>query len=276
MKIGLAAFLTDRGLDPVRLAREVEARGFSSLWYSEHTHLPVDDATPPGAGSGVPHEDYRRTLDPFIAAAMGMAVTSTLRFGTGVALVAQHDPIVLAKKVATLDHGSTGRFELGVGFGWNRTEMADHGVDYDSRRERVADHIGAIRALWAEEPTGYEGRWAKVTPSYAWPKPAGGGVPIVVGGSAGPKMFHHIAAWADGWLPIGGSGIRAALPQLHEAWAAAGREGAPTVVPFGVIAERSKLDYFAGLGITEVTVRMPGSGADEMLRTLDELAAFVD
>ena len=134
MKIGITAFLNDTTIDPSKWAIEVERRGFYSLYLPEHTHMPVDDDMPPSVVEGVDPQSYKRSLDPYVALAAAGAVTSRLRLGTGVSLVAQHDPIVLAKQVATIDHMSGGRFVLGIGFGWNRREAADHGIDFDSRR----------------------------------------------------------------------------------------------------------------------------------------------
>src|SRR5262249_53190565 len=160
-------------------------------------------------------------------------------------LVAQHHPITLAKSLATLDLMSNGRVTLGVGFGWNEDEMVHHGVEYRTRRDLVREHMLAMMALWAEDEASFDGRYVQFSPSWSWPSP----VPqprarVLVGGAAGPKLFAHIAEYADGWFPIGGAGARAAMPALQEAWAEAGRDGAPEVVPMGVIGTPEKLDYY--------------------------------
>lgn len=173
MRIATTIFLTDETITPVRLALELEQRGFAGLYLPEHTHIPVERTTPYAAGGDLPPE-YGRTLDPFVGLAQAAAVTDRLLLGTGITLVAQHDPIGLAKRVATLDHVSGGRFTLGVGFGWNVEEAADHGVEWATRRDLVLDRMRLMRALWSPEPAAYEGEYGSVRASFAYPKPAGG------------------------------------------------------------------------------------------------------
>lgn len=274
MRFGATLFATDRTMRPDDLAVEVEARGFHSLYLPEHTHIPTSRRTPPPTGDAELADEYRRTLDPWISLAMAGARTSTLRLGSGVALVAQHDPIALAKELATLDHLTGGRVVLGVGFGWNHEEMEDHGVDPRERRAVVREHVLAMRALWAEEPVGFDGAYVSLAPSWAWPKPAA--IPVLIGGGAGPKMFGAIAEYGDGWIPIGGAGLREALPQLRDAWEAAGRDpSALEIVPFGTLPDEGKLAYYRSLGVTEVVLRLPGGDRSEVLRALDAFAALV-
>ena len=157
MRLGITAFLTDRDMAPADLARAVEERGFHSLYLPEHTHLPVRADTPPALVEGVHLEDYRRSLDPFVALATAAAVTERILLGTGVVLAAQHDPIVLAKQIATLDHLSGGRVVFGMGFGWNRAEAADHGVAFAERREVAREHVLCMQALWSQEQAEFHG-----------------------------------------------------------------------------------------------------------------------
>ncbi|MXM68158.1 TIGR03619 family F420-dependent LLM class oxidoreductase [Streptomyces sp. HUCO-GS316] len=281
MRISVTIFLTDETITPVRLARELEQRGFAGLYLPEHTHIPVERTTPYPAGGELPPE-YGRTLDPFVALAQAAAVTERLGLGTGVTLVTEHDPIGLAKQIATLDHLSGGRFTLGVGFGWNVEEAADHGVEWRTRRELVRDRMGLMRALWAEEPAAYEGEFASVRASFAHPKPAQKprgpvvGPRTLVGGAAVPKLFAHICEYADGWLPIGGRGLSESLPLLRAAWADAGRDpGALQVVPYAVHPNPGKLAHYAGLGIEETVVQLPPAGETEVLRLLDAYATYV-
>lgn len=277
MPIGLALFSTDLTMSPVDVAREAEARGFHSLYLPEHTHIPTSRVTPPPTGDAEIDEGYKRTLDPYVALAAAAAVTSRIRLGTGVALVAQHGPIVLAKEIATLDLISRGRFVLGVGFGWNREEMADHGVEYARRREQVREHVLAMQALWSHEQTGFIGEFVRFEESWSRPKPVQRPwPPILIGGAAGPKLFAHIAEYADGWMPFGGAGVKQALPDLKRAMEAAGRDPAELkVVPFGVIPDRGKLDYYASLGVSEVAVRLPAGPREAVMPVLDEYAKFV-
>ncbi|MFJ9803888.1 LLM class F420-dependent oxidoreductase [Streptomyces wuyuanensis] len=276
MRISTTIFLTDETITPVRLARELEERGFAGLYLPEHTHIPVERTSPYPAGGDLPPE-YGRTLDPFVALGQAAAVTTTLGLGTGITLLAQHDPIALAKQIATLDHLSGGRFTLGVGFGWNREEAADHGVEWSTRRDLSRDRMHLMRALWAAEPTAYDGDFGSVRASYAYPKPASGPAPrTLVGGAAGPKLFSHIADYADGWLPIGGRGLTESLPVLRETWSQAGRDpGTLQIVPYAVLPSAGKLAHYAELGIDEVVLQLPPAGEGEVLRVLDEYGKYV-
>ncbi|MFE7129945.1 TIGR03619 family F420-dependent LLM class oxidoreductase [Streptomyces sp. NPDC057638] len=274
MRISTTIFLTDETITPVRLARELEDRGFAGLYLPEHSHIPVERSSPFPGGGALPPE-YGRLLDPFVALAQAAAVTERIALGTGVTLVAQHDPVDLAKRVATLDHLSGGRLTLGVGHGWNREEAEDHGVRWATRRAQVADSLQLMRALWAPEPTAYDGAFGSVRASYAHPKPVNGAPRVLFGGGAGPRLFADIAAHADGWLPIGGSGLAASLTALRAAWEAAGRGStAPQVVPYAVNPTPGKLEHYARLGVTEVVVSLPTEG-EAALRTLDDLAPLV-
>lgn len=274
----MTAFVTDRSMGPAALAAAVEERGFASLYLPEHTHLPVAEAAPPALVAGVTTEDYRRTLDPFVALAAAATATTRIALGTGVCLVAQHDPVVLAKQVATLDQLSGGRVVLGVGFGWNRQEAADHGVNFAARREVAREKLECMQALWSADQAEFHGAHVELPPAYCWPKPVQ--VPRVrtlVGAGAGPRTFALVAAVADGWMPIGGAGIGAALGELRRVVADAGRDpGALHVVPFGTVPEAGKLAHYEQIGVTEVVLRVPSGPADEMRRTLDDFTRFLD
>ncbi|GAA2951811.1 TIGR03619 family F420-dependent LLM class oxidoreductase [Streptomyces argenteolus] len=281
MRIATTIFLTDETITPVRLARELEQRGFAGLYLPEHTHIPVSRQTPYPAGGELPRE-YGRTLDPFVALGQASAVTERLALGTGITLVAQHDPVDLAKQIATLDHLSGGRFTLGVGFGWNVEEAADHGVHWPDRRALVRDRMALMRALWADEPTAYEGEFGSVRASHAHPKPVQeprgpvNGPRTLIGGAAGPKLFAQIAGTADGWLPIGGRGLTESVPALRAAWDAAGRDPKQLqVVPYAVLPSPGKLAHYADLGIEEVVLQLPPAGEAEVLRALDAYAAYL-
>jgi alkanesulfonate monooxygenase SsuD/methylene tetrahydromethanopterin reductase-like flavin-dependent oxidoreductase (luciferase family) len=191
-------------------------------------------------------------------------------------LAAQREPIVTAKAIATLDHMTGGRFVLGLGFGWNADEIADHGITMRDRRAVMREHVLAMRALWTDDVASFDGEFVHLPPSWSWPKPVRpGGPPILLGGAPGPKLFAHIAEYADAWIPFGGAGVRAALPGLHAAMEAAGRDPKELrIVPFGTFPDPGKLDYYAEIGIDEVVLRVPGGGADEILPVLDEYAAL--
>jgi probable F420-dependent oxidoreductase len=276
MRYGVTMFPTDTSIGIIELAKAVEERGLDSLWLPEHTHIPVSRITPPPTGDEVLASEYSHCVDPFIALAAAAAVTTTLRFGTGIALLAQRDPIVTAKAIATLDMISGGRFTLGTGFGWNAEEMADHGVDYRTRREHARESMLAMRALWEQDVAGYDGEYITFSPSWSWPKPIQTPLPVLVGGGGGPKLFDHIVEYAQGWIPIGGAGLGKALPRLHEKASAAGRDPSELeIVPFGSHPDPGKLDYFASIGVTECVFRLPSAGRDEVLPVLDEQAKLV-
>jgi probable F420-dependent oxidoreductase len=277
VRLGITMFMTDQSIGPVDLARAVEERGFSSLYLPEHTHIPVSRRTPAPTGDEQLADEYRRTLDPFVALAAAAASTETIELGTGICVLAQHEPIVTAKTIATLDRLSAGRFVFGIGFGWNVEEMEDHGIDVRRRRELVREHLLAMRRLWADEVASFDGEFVRFEPSWSWPKPLQQpGPPVLIGGAAGPKLFSAVADYADGWIPIGGAGVRAALPDLHRAAEAAGRDpSALRIVPFGVLPDPGKLDYYASLGIDQVVLRIPTGPADAVLRGLDEHARLV-
>jgi probable F420-dependent oxidoreductase len=277
MELGLTMFTTDQSMSVVDLARAAEERGFASLYVPEHTHIPTSRRTPPPTGEAVLAEEYKRTLDPFVALAAAAAVTSRIRLGTAICLVAQHDPIVLAKEVATLDLVSGGRVVLGIGYGWNREEMAQHGVDFRRRRELVREKMLAIERLWSDEVASFDGALVRVEPSWSWPKPLQRPRPrVLIGGAAGPKLFAHIAEYADGWIPIGGAGVGASLPSLRQAMREAGRDPAElAVVLVGTIPDPDKLAYYASLGVSEVAFRLPSGPPDEVRAALDRYAKFL-
>ena len=275
MKLGLTIFLTDRVINPVRLAIEAEARGFHSLYFPEHTHIPIARNTPhPSEGRDF-DEAYSRTLDPYIAIAAAAAATERILLGTGVSVIAQHDPITLAKEIATVDLLSGGRFVLGIGYGWNRDEIADHGIDPARRRGVVREYMLAMTELWSKDEASFAGRHVNFPPSWAYPKPIQQPRPrTLIGGRATPALFAHIAEFADGWMPLGGSGLRDALPLLRKAFSDAGRDPETVeLIPYGTSPTPGKLDYYRSLGIPEVIAELPAAGADEVLPVLDAFAA---
>lgn len=281
MRYGVTMFATDVSIDVVELAREVEARDLDSLWLPEHTHIPTSRRTPHPSGAELP-DKYKRSLDPLVALAAAATATSGLRLGTGILLPAQRDPIVTAKAVASLDHVSGGRVALGVGFGWNEDEMADHGVDYAERRAVAREHVLAMQALWHHDEAEFAGEHVTFSRSWSWPKPAQQdragrpAVPVLMGGGAGPKLFAHAVEYADGWMPIGGAGLSEALPKLRAALEEAGRDPEHfEIVPFAAVPEHGKLDHYQALGVTETVFDLPSAPRDEVLPILDRFAEMV-
>jgi probable F420-dependent oxidoreductase len=277
VRLGITVALTDRDLAPAVLAAAVEDLGFDSLWLPEHTHLPVREASPPALVEGVRADDYKRCLDPLVALSTAAGVTRRIGLGTGILLAAQHDPIVLAKQVATLDHLSGGRFTLGVGFGWNRAEAEDHGVDFARRHAVVREHLAAMEAIWSHEQAEYHGEFVDFGPTWSWPKPVQQPrVRTLVGGGATDAVLGAAAAHADGWIPIGGRGLSEAIPRLHGLAERAGRDpGALDVVPFGTIADEGKLAHYARLGVEEVVLRIRAGDESVVREQLGALAPLV-
>jgi probable F420-dependent oxidoreductase len=256
---------------------EAEVRGFHSLYVPEHTHIPTSRRTPPPTGEAELAREYLRSLDPTVALAAAAARTERIRLGTGIALVAQHDVLTFAKQLATLDLVSGGRLVLGIGYGWNREEMENHGIDVRRRRAIVREKMLAMQELWSEEVAAFEGEHVRFDPSWQWPKPVQKPrPPVLIGGAAGPTLFAHVAEYADGWMPIGGAGLGQSLPLLREQWAKRGRDAdSLRVVPMGVLPDRAKLDYYAELGATEAVLRLPAAPRDAVLPVLDEYARYL-
>jgi probable F420-dependent oxidoreductase len=277
MRIGLALHATDRSIPPAELAREAEARGFHSLYVPEHTHIPTSRRTPPPTGTDVLADEYLRSLDPWVALATAAAVTSRIRLGTGVALVAQHDTLALAKQIATLDLLSGGRVVVGIGYGWNHEEMENHGIDVRRRRALVREKMLAMQALWSREVARFDGEFVRFEPSWMWPKPVQQPRPrVLIGGAPGPILFAHVSEYADGWMPIGGAGVREALPKLRRALEERGRDPASLhVVPLGILPDAAKLEYYEKIGVTEAVLRLPSAPRDRVLPVLDDYARFV-
>jgi probable F420-dependent oxidoreductase len=281
MRYGVTMFATDLSIGAVELAQAVEERGLDSLWLPEHTHIPTSRATPHPSGGELP-DKYRRSLDPLVALAAASSATTALRLGTGILLPAQRDPIVTAKAVASLDLVSGGRVALGVGFGWNADEIADHGVAFRDRRAVAREHVLAMQALWRDDEASFAGDRVTIPPSWSWPKPvqrdAAGrrSVPVLVGGAAGPTLFAHAVEYADGWVPIGGAGLSSTLPTVRAALADAGRDPERfEVVPFAALPDHGKLDHYEGLGVTETVFDLPSAPRDEVLPVLDSYAELV-
>jgi probable F420-dependent oxidoreductase len=277
VRFGVTIITTDLVWRIDELAPEVEACGFTSFFIPEHTHIPTSRRTPPATGEDELSEHYKRMLDPFVALAAASSVTEHLRLGTGIALLAQREPIVTAKAIATLDYLSNGRVDLGIGYGWNVDEMEQHGVDPARRRDLVREHVLAMRALWTEEAGEFHGEFVDFSPSWQWPKPVQpGGPPVLMGGAPGPKLFAAIAEYCDGWLPFGGAGVREALPGLREACERVGRDPSGLrIIPVGTFYDAGKIDYYASLGIEEIVLRVPAGTRDPMLAELDRLAELI-
>jgi probable F420-dependent oxidoreductase len=276
--LGALIFLTDRTIPPDQIAVELEQRGYESLWVPEHTHIPTGRRTPYPAGGELPDE-YRRTLDPIVALTTAAAVTERLRLGTGISLVAQHHPLNLAKSIASLDHVSGGRVIFGIGVGWNEDEMEDHGVDPARRRQHAREHVLAIKRLWCDEVTSFDGEFVRFGPTWSWPKPVQQPhPPVTMGGAGGAVTFRHVVEYCDGWMPIHGRrNIMTKLPQLLAMAEAQGRDPATIELgAFGCPADAAIIDQYAEAGFSRCVIWLPSAGGDEVRRALDATSAVVD
>jgi probable F420-dependent oxidoreductase len=279
LRYGVVLFSSDRGITPAAAAQVAEAAGFDCFYVPEHTHIPVrrDAPHPRTGGQDLPDDRYLRTLDPWVSLSMAAAVTSRIRLGTAVALPAEHDPITLAKTIASLDHLSGGRVLLGVGFGWNTDELADHGVPADQRRAVLREYLEAMQSLWTREEASYDGEFVCFGRSWAWPKPCQQPrVPVIVGAGGGPRTFAWIARSGDGWLTTPGeTDLEAKVAALRQAWQVAGRDGEPRVHVLAGRPDPGVLARWAEIGVTDVAFGMPDRPGDEVAAYLHRLAAKV-
>jgi probable F420-dependent oxidoreductase len=269
MGFGVLTFITDDGIGPPELGRGLEERGFESLFLAEHSHIPVDAKTPYPMGGPIPPK-YYRTLDPFVALTAAAVATEKLLLGTGIALVTQRDPIHTAKEVASLDLVSQGRFRFGVGIGWLREEIADHGVDPSVRGRVVDERLDAMIQIWTQEKAEFHGEFVNFDPIYSWPKPVQKPYPpLYLGG--GPAGFKRIARLNAGWLSMTGS-AEDLSPQLEQLRDVAGRD-VPVIHFHGGEPTATKLEAYRALGVEHLLVDLPTEPRDETLRSLDELQA---
>ncbi len=267
MKFGISTFVTDEGIAPGRLARAIEERGFDSLFVAEHTHIPLSRKSPWPRGGELPRK-YYRTLDPFITLTAAAASTERLLLGTGVALVVERDPIITAKEVASLDLVSGGRVIFGIGVGWNREEMENHGTDPRTRGELTNERIRAMIEIWTKDEAEFHGRYVNFDPIGSWPKPVQKPYPpIYVGG--GSRAFERIAQFGDAWLANGllAGELKPMMGELRET----ARRDVPVTV-FNASGEPEDLEAYARLGVERVLLGLPTLPERETLDHLDNLA----
>jgi probable F420-dependent oxidoreductase len=278
MDVGVLIFPTDLSIRPEHLAVELEQRGFESMWVVEHTHIPTSRKTPWPGGAPLPDE-YKRTLDPFVGLAAAASVTTNLRLGTGITLVAQHHPLTLAKTVASLDLVSGGRVLFGIGVGWNEDEMEHHGVEPSKRRSVAREHVLAMRELWTKDEASFDGEYVQFSPSWSWPKPVQKPhPPVIMGGAGGPITFRHIVEYCDGWMPIHGRrDILDRLGLLRSMAEEAGRDPASIEIGvFGCPPKPEVIESYAAAGARRVVFGVPPASADVVLPVLDGYAPILE
>ncbi len=268
MKHGLAIFATDEGIRPAKLARMAEERGFESLFFPEHTHIPAARTSAAPRGGELPRE-YSHTLDPFVALMSAAAATRRLRIGTGICLMVERDPITTAKAVATLDHLSGGRVLFGVGAGWNLEEMQNHTVNPRRRFAVLEERVRAMKAIWTEEEASYSGEFVRFERIWAWPKPTQRPHPPVLVGGNGPRVLDRVLAYGDEWLPEPEDGLVERIREFHVRAAAAGREDIAVTV-YG--AHPEDVESYAEAGVHRCVYWLPPCDAVETIDRLEELA----
>jgi probable F420-dependent oxidoreductase len=281
MKYGISIFPTDYTIRPGKLAAAAEERGFESFWVPEHSHFPVSDMTPGRDSGGLPNM-YYDVVDPFVALSMAAEATSTIRLGTSICLVVQRDPIQTAKQVASLDVLSDGRFDFGVGGGWNPFEMGHHGTAFQGRMKVMRERIEAMQQLWTQEKAEYHGDHVEMAPSFAWPKPTQKPHPPIHVAANAPKGLSRVVAYGDGWFPmIGAEGPDASvfdhLPELRKRLTDAGRDPSSVEVSIYYCAHDAELIARAKAeGIDRVIFTMDPLADAEALNQLDELTALMN
>ncbi|MGH3518145.1 MAG: LLM class F420-dependent oxidoreductase [Haloechinothrix sp.] len=272
MRFGIATFVTDEGVHPAALGRAVEERGFDSLFLAEHSHIPASRETPYPGGGELPRI-YYRTLDPFVALSAVAAVTDRLLLGTGVALVIQRDLIHTAKEVASLDLVSGGRVIFGVGAGWNREEMRNHGTDPRTRGALLNEQLAALKEIWTNERAEFHGKFVEFDPIFSWPKPTQRPHPPIYVGGSSPAALRRVVEHGDAWMP-NAVGDRAQIPAQLSALAEHGGAGRPVTI-FAAGRNPDLIDGYVEAGVERVTLFLPTKPEAETLARLDELAAMV-
>lgn len=273
MEYGVTIFPTDYTITPADLAVAAEDRGFDSMWFAEHSHIPVSRKSPWPGGADLP-KMYYDTFDPFVALASAASVTTKIKLATGICLIVQRDPIHTAKEVASLDHLSKGRVLFGIGAGWNAEEMEDHGTDFKRRFKVMRERIEAMKALWTENEAEYHGEFVDFDPTFAWPKPVQKPHPPIHVGGGFPGAAKRAVRYGDGWMPIyGRDDITEYLPEFRKMAEEAGRDPATLEVSiFGCVAKPDVLEKFRDAGVTRCVFGLPPADRDTVLPILDGYA----
>ncbi|MCZ6892863.1 MAG: LLM class F420-dependent oxidoreductase [Gammaproteobacteria bacterium] len=276
IRCGVIIFATDKSIQPIELAKAVEERGLDSLFVPEHTHIPTNSVSPFLPGGEIP-EPYRRTYDPFVVLAACAAVTERISLGTGICLVSQRHPITLAKEVATLDNISNGRFIFGIGAGWNKPEIENHGTAFEQRWAVLRERILAMKTIWTEDEAEFHGEFVDFDPIWSYPKPVqAGGPPIWIGANS-KYVADRVAEFGDGWLPIGGRAGGANIAQVRAACEKRGRSFDDiTLALFFPPMDEGEARAQIELGYSELIFHLPSEGADKVLPVLDDIAVLAD
>jgi len=271
VKFGIAIFPTDHAISMTELAPLVEEAGFESLWVAEHSHIPTSRATPYPAGGELPRM-YMHTMDPFVALTAAAVASKSLLLGTGICLLIQRDPIHTAKEAASLDCISNGRLLFGVGAGWNREEMADHGTAFETRFKLLRERVEAVKAIWTQDEAEYHGEMVDFGPMWCWPKPVSKPHPPVLLGGNGPNVLKRVIAYADEWMPNRGAALER-IPELRQMEAESGHAHVP--VSFYPRDTAADIERAAGVGVERAIFYVPADGRAPALTKLDALAKLI-
>lgn len=276
MKYGVMMFSTDYAIHPAELGRAAEERGFESLLFPEHTHIPSSRLSPWPGGPNLPKE-YWHTNDVFVALSFAAAATSTIRIGTGICLVIEHDPITLAKQVATLDALSGGRLLFGIGGGWNREEMENHGTDFTQRWDVLRERIAAMKEIWTKNEASYRGEHVSFDAIWSWPKPVQKPHPPILLGSGSARGRQRVVDYCDGWMPIAGrDDVLAGIADLRVRADEAGRDPQSiSITIFGAPTTAERIDEYRAAGVERVVFALPPRDRDTVLRVLDKHVGLI-
>jgi probable F420-dependent oxidoreductase len=264
------AHVTDNTISAADVAVAAEARGYASLFVTEHTHIPAQGSIKWRDGQEMP-EIYKRLYDPLIGLAHAAALTSTIRLGTGVLVIGQREPIATAKQLASLDRLSGGRLILGTGYGWLAAELAQHGIAWSNRRAVWRDHLAALRELWTAETASYSGQHVSFGPTWSFPKPRQARVPVWLGSGASLEAFGDVVEFCDGWMPVEGTElIDRRWAELRKTAEQAGRDvDSLSLAVYGSSGDSQTLDWYQSIGAHHVVVGVDASTADGVLAQLD-------
>ena len=271
VKFGIAIFPTDYAIPMTELAPALEQAGFESLWVAEHSHIPTSRETPYPGGGEIPRM-YKHTMDPFVALTAAATASKTLLVGTGICLLIQRDPIHTAKEAASLDVISNGRFIFGVGGGWNRDEMANHGTELSKRWKVLRERVEAVKEIWTKDEAEYHGEFVNFAPMWSWPKPIQKPHPPVLLGGNGENTLKRVIAYADGWMPNRGSALDR-IPELRQMEKEAGRGHIP--VTFYPRETSGDIERAAAAGVERCIFYVPPDGRAPAMTKLHELTRLV-
>ena len=271
MKFGVAIFPTDYAISMAELAPAAEQLGFESLWVAEHSHIPASRLSPWPGGAELP-KHYWHTMDPFVALTAAAMASKTILVATGICLLIQRDAIHTAKQVASVDLVSNGRFIFGIGAGWNREEMEEHGTVFSTRWKLLREKVEAIKTIWTQDESEYHGEMVNFGPMWCWPKPVQKPHPPIILGGSGPKILERVVRYADGWMPNRGDVIER-IPELQELARAAGRGDIP--VSYYPKPGASEIERLAAAGVERCIYYVPPDGRDQALAKLEDLGRMI-